>query len=91
MKIQISNTILTPQERYFIWHDYKERMYDFWSDVENALNAKFQRTTYSPEVVLINDEDASNMEKLFHMLLKVDEFICEHDKELEKVYFEWEG
>ena len=72
--------MIDPEERYFIWQEYKEAVSDLFNNIDTDLWKRF--SSYGrPE-----DKDAPNVQKLRDALEVAYDFAIEHLKELDAEY-----
>ena len=89
MKEQVSKYLVIPDDRYYIWDGYRELIEDFLSKVENMKEKKFTKYDFRQEITT-RDKDFPSIEKLFNMLIKVEDFVKEHTDELFQEFNEWD-
>lgn len=77
--------MLNPDDRYYIWDTYKERISRLLSDVEDTLHYRFAPFSKSEA-----DPDTPAMRKLFDMLADLGAFVEQHTDEVCRQYSDWE-
>lgn len=77
--------MLNPDDRYYIWDTYRERVSRLFTDVEDTLHSRFAPFSQSEA-----DKDTPAMRKLFDMLADLDAFVSRHADEVHAEYSAWE-
>ena len=77
--------MLNPDDRYYIWNTYRERVSRLFTDVEDVLHSRFAPYNQSEA-----DKDTPAMRKLFDMLADLDAFVERHTEEVYRQYSDWE-
>ena len=76
--------MLNPDDRYYIWDSYRERVSKLFRDVEDTLHSRFAPFNQSEA-----DPDTPAIRKLFDMLADLDAFVEHHTEEVHRQYSDW--
>ena len=76
--------MLNPDERFYRWDEFRERIQKLASDVEDSLD--FTYKPYGKQ----EDEDAPFVQKLFFALEKLNDFAAQHSEALNQQFCDWE-
>lgn len=77
--------MLNPDDRYYIWDTYRERVSRLFTDVEDTLHSRFAPFNQSEA-----DKDTPAVRKLFDMLADLDAFVESHTEKVRIEYEAWE-
>ena len=77
--------MLSPDERFYRWEEFRERIQKLFSDVEDSL-----AFTYKPYGKK-EDKDAPFVKKLFAVLEQLNDFALQHSETLNQQFSDWEN